>query len=52
MSLWWRIRHIYRWRALATVAGSVRRACEAIHDRLHRYTDSGCDMCMDRENES
>lgn len=49
MSLRWRIWHIYRWRALAIVFGAIRRAAERGHDRLHRTTDPGCDMCMDRE---
>lgn len=41
-----------RWRALAWFFGGVARAAERGHDRLHRTTDPGCDMCMDRENEA
>jgi hypothetical protein len=49
MSLWWRIWHIYRWRAIAMFFGAIN---QRIHDRFHETTDPSCDRCLDRENEA
>lgn len=46
MSPWWRFWHIYRWRALATVAGAFCRFLERVHDRWHVSTRPECDMCI------
>ena len=51
MSPWWRFWHIYRWRALARVAGKIADRLERWHDRLHATPDPGCRMCQERDSD-
>lgn len=48
---WWWFWHVYRWRVLAAIFGSINHSIERFHDRWHQTKKEWCEMCKLREND-